>query len=351
MVELDNFHYSYREIDGYNKPFNFIFGVRECGKTAMMWFVKIYSQWKKNKKPWIYFVRQTIEISPALIDSISDVIINKFSDDNVSFKYKLGALKDGIVDVFIEDEIFFRIVSLSISLRRIKLAVLKNIGGVLMDEYIIDPRTKEHYSSNEAFKIQEAYTTWRREADGMLKMYFLANPYSLYNPMFIFWNIDVNKLHLGEFYVGSNFVIHWCKLHPVLYQKLKEVNPLYEEGSEYELYALKGEVRNDRNIPITSQPQNFSLKFIFKVEDYYLGIYQNNEALSDFQYWCSKLDSISKYRNVYCIDFADMVSRTQFLTRDDRLKMARFKYAIQMNRIKFQSINDYYILMEVYKNI
>lgn len=349
--QLDKIHYSYREIDGYNKAFNFIFGVREVGKTTMMWVPKIYLKWKENKKPWIYLVRKSVEICEALITSIADTNLNKYTDDGVILTYTKGSFKDGITDVFINGELFFRIVSLNIDLRRIKLAVLKNIGGILIDEYIIDPRTKEKYLPNEAFKIKEAYTTWRRESDGLLKMYFLGNPYSLFNPMFLEWNVDVNKLKLGEFYVGSNFVIHWCKLSPELYEKLKQENPLYEEGSEYELYALRGYVKNDRNIPLTSQPQNFSLKFIFKVEDYYLGIYHNNEPLSVFQYWCSKLDSISKYRAVYCIDFADMVSRTQILTNDDRIKMARFKYAIQMNRVKFQSINDYYILMEVYKNI
>ena len=51
-----------------------------------------------------------------------------------------------------------------------------------MDEYIINPKSGERYGKDEAFKIKEAYTTWRRECDGVLKCYFLANPYSLYNP-------------------------------------------------------------------------------------------------------------------------------------------------------------------------
>lgn len=351
MIKLDDIHYSTRAIDGYDKAFNFIFGVRETGKTTTLWMRKIYFKWKQDKRPWIYLVRKSVEICEALIDSIAQTHFNKFTDDNVKLTYTKGSFKDGITDVYIGKELIFRIVSLNIDLRRIKLAVLKNIGGVLIDEYIIDPTTKEKYLPNEAFKIKEAYTTWRREADGILKMYFLANPYSLYNPMFMEWKVDLSKLKLGEFYVGSNFVIHWCKLHPALYEKLKQENPLYEEGSEYELYALKGEVKNDRNIPIGTLPDNYSLKFIFKIDNYYLGLFRNNDYTAYNQFFAKKLDVISKYRDIYCFDFQDMVSRTQILSLEDRMKMQRLKYAIQMNRIQFESINDYYLTLEVYKNI
>ena len=355
MVKLDNIHYSTREIDGYNKAFNFIFGVRETGKTTTLWMRKIYFKWKKDKKPWIYLVRKSVEICEALIDSVADTQFNKFTDDNVKLEYTKGSFKDGITDVFIKTEegkeLIFRIVSLNIDLRRIKLAVLKNIGGVLIDEYIIDPKTKEKYLPNEAFKIKEAYTTWRREADGILKVYFLANPYSLFNPIFMDWKVDLAKLKLGEFYVGSNFVIHWCKLNPILYEKLKQENPLYEEGSEYELYALKGAVKNDKNIPLGTLPENYSLKFIFKIEDYFLGIFRNNNYTDDNQFFAKKLLNIGKYRDVYCFEFEDMISRTQILTIEDRMKMQRLKYAIQMNKIKFESINDYYLTLEVYKNL
>ena len=59
-VKFDNIHYSFRAIDGYNKPFNFVLSPRELGKTTTMWYEKIYLGWKKDKRPWIYLVRQLI---------------------------------------------------------------------------------------------------------------------------------------------------------------------------------------------------------------------------------------------------------------------------------------------------
>ena len=111
-VQLDNLHYDYRQIDGYNKPFNFIIAPRELGKTAMAWLKKIYFNWKKTKRPWIYLVRQSVEITEALISSIAETTINKFTDDNVAFRYTKGSFKDGIVDVYIKDDLFFRRLSL-----------------------------------------------------------------------------------------------------------------------------------------------------------------------------------------------------------------------------------------------
>lgn len=351
MVELDNLHYSYREVDSYNKPFNFIMSPREPGKTSMMWFKKIYQKWKVNKKPWIYLVRQSVEITEALITSIQDTIINKFSDDNVTLAYTKGSFKDGIVDVRIGDEIFFRIISLSIQLRRIKLAVLKNIGGVLMDEYIIDPRTKESYITNEAFKIKEAYSTWRREAEGILKVYFLANPYSLYNPLFMDWGVDVNKLKKGQFYVGNNYVIHWAMLNPLLKEKLLRDNPLYEFDENYKGYALEGGAINDQNIQIDTLPPNFSLKFVFKFNEDYIGVFQSNLVSRDYKYFVKEVDNISAKRTVYCFNFADMVDKCIILSLDDRFKLQRFKDAIRTRAVKFENVNMYYIIQEIYQFI
>ena len=133
MIELDNLHYNYREIDGYNKPFNFVLSARELGKTSMFWLTKIYNGWKKDKRPFAYLVRKNVTISEALIHSIQDTIINKFTDDNVIFKYNKGSFKDGIVDVKIGNELFFRIYSLNIDLQRLKLATLQRVKGVFMD--------------------------------------------------------------------------------------------------------------------------------------------------------------------------------------------------------------------------
>lgn len=352
MIELDNLHYSYRPVDGYQKPFNFIMSPREPGKTTMMWLTKIYLNWKKDKAPWIYMTRNVVDISEALITSIQDTILNKFTDDNVELQYTKGTFKDGIVDVKINGEIFFRIVALSIPLRRIKLAVLKGVAGVFMDEYIINPKSGEKYIKDEAYKIKEAYTTWRREAKGILKMYFCGNPYSLYNPLFMDWGVDTNKLKKNSFYVGEEFVIHWAILTPELRNHLLEVNPLYKFDEDYSDYALEGSAVNDKNIKLSSFPSNYNLQYIFRMNEKYIGVFKNRMIIDeDNRFYCSILESVGKYRNVYCFDFEDLIDRCALLSREDRDKFSHFKKAMQRNQVAFSSIETYYLIIEIYNFI
>ena len=318
----------------------------------MMWLKKIYWQWKKDKRPWIYTTRTAVEINEALITSIADTVLNKFTDDNVKLKYNKGSFKDGIVDVFIDDEIFFRIVSLSIPLRRIKLAVLKRIKGVLTDEYIINPKTNEKYIKNEAFIIKEAYTTWRREAEGMLKWYFLANPYSLFNPIFLDWGVPVVELKKDSFYIGDYYIIHWAVLNPLLKEKILKENPLYVFDDEYNDYALEGTAINDANIPLNNLPRGFRLKHIFKLGEYYVGCYVNtNYSDTRYRYHCKMVEDVSIRRTVYCFDLDELVNRTVVMDAEDRFNVASFKDALRTNRCKFEDVNCYYIIKEVFKSI
>lgn len=351
MIELDNLHYDYSKIDSYNKPFNFVMSPREPGKTSMMWLKKIYYPWKKDKRPWIYTTRTSVEINCALIDSIADTIINKFTDDNVVFNYNKGNFKDGIVDVFIKDELFFRVISLSIPLRRIKLAVVKNVKGVLTDEYIINPKLKERYIKNESFVIKEAYTTWRRESPGILKWYFLANPYSLFNPLFLDWKVDLKKLHRDSFYVGENFVIHWAVLSPKLKEHLLKVNPLYKFDEEYQDYALEGIAINDKNIRISSLPRKYHLRYVLLVGERYIGVYANpNYSESDRFHACYvDLSVLSRNRAIYCFSIEELVERTSVISSEERFMLQVLKTAMRTRAITFEDINCYYLMLEVYK--
>lgn len=372
-IELDNIHYDYRGIDGYNKPFNFVMSPREPGKTSMMWLKKIYWGWKSNHHPWIYMVRQTVEITDALIDSIKDTIINKFTDDNVEFFYKTSAFKDGIVDVFIvhryketieevdketgekksheeeraENILFFRIVSLSIKLRKIKLAVLKNIANAFMDEYIINPKLQEKYLPDEAMKIKEAYTTWRRE-NPQMRFYFVGNPYTLFNPLFVDWGVDVNKLKLDSFYVGNMYVIHVATLSQALREKLLRENPLYKFDEEYTAYALYGTPINDKNIRLGNRPKNFYLRYVFSYNNKYVGIFQNRLYDIEDKFFIEFVDEVSARRTIFCVELDDLVERAVVLSLEERNRLNYFKDAFRSRKVVFKDINCYYFFKEIY---
>lgn len=369
MIERDNLHYSFRTIDGYNKAINIVISPREPGKTTSMWMDKIYNPWKKNHKPWIYLVRQAVEIDDALIESIFSTNMNKFTDDNLVPIYKASSFSNGIVDVFLnvkhkeknqdgeevevsEQVLFFRIVSLNIKMYRIKKAILRNIAGVFMDEFIINPEFQEKYLPKEFERLQEAYSTWRREADGILKMYFCGNPYSLFNPLFVGLKVNISKLKRNSFYVGDSFVIHWAILTPELRAKILEENPFYKFDEEYSNYAVDGEAVNDRNIRLSALPRNYYLTFVLKMNGKYIGIFKNNyvDDLED-KYFCKFLDEVSSRRTIYCFDFAEMVERSVLLSLQERWMLQRFKEAMRKRLTTFEDINVYYYCQEVYTQI
>lgn len=376
-IQRDNLHYSYRPIDGYNKAFNIVISPRELGKTSQMWMDKIYTPWKKNHKPWIYLVRQAVEIDDALIESIFSTNMNKFTDDNLQPIYKSSSFSDGIVDIFLEVKhlekkevkqddgslkmedvevsekfLFFRIVSLNIKMYRIKKAILRNIAGVFMDEFIINPEFAEKYLPKEFERLQEAYSTWRREADGVLKMYFAGNPYSLFNPLFVGLKVDIAKLKRDSFYVGDYFIIHWAVLSDELRNKILEENPFYKFDEEYSNYAVDGCAVNDKNIRVGKQPKNFYLSFVLKMNGKFIGVFQNNymESLED-RYFCKFLDEVSARRTIYCFDFTEMVERSILVSMDERMKLKRYKEAMRKRLVTFEDINVYYYMEEVYKNL
>lgn len=365
-IPRDNIHMSWRTIDGFNKWLNFYMSPREPGKTDTTWWEKIYCNWVKDKRPWGYLVRQSVEITEAMIEDIENTI-NKWAIDPVQLQYTKGAFKDGIVDIRIKGELFFRITSLSIPLRRLKLAKPPNIGGIFMDEYIIDPRSEEKYIKNEFFKIKETYTTWRREytGDGFLKIWICANPYSLFNPIFVGLNVDVNKLRKDEYiktedgwklvhhiYVGDEFAIEWGVLHPLLKEKLVRDNPLYRFDEDYNQYALEGMAINDRNIKLGKLPDNFYLQFVLRVDGKNIGIFRNNYVndLAD-SFFCMFLDNVSARRTSYCFDFEQMVERTILVSLDERMLLQRFKEAFRKRDVSFENVNIYYYLEEIYKSI
>ena len=364
MIARDNLHYSFRAIDGYNKAINVVISPREPGKTTSMWMDKIYLPWKKNHRPWIYLVRQAVEIDDALIESIFSTNMNKFTDDDLHPIYKTSAFSNGIVDIFLpvtrkegdgeitENLLFFRIVALSVKMYRIKKAILRNIAGVFMDEFIINPEFAERYLPKEFERLQEAYSTWRRECDGVLKMYFCGNPYSLFNPLFVGLKVNIAKLKRGEFYVGDSFVIHWATLSPELRKKILEENPFYKFDEEYAEYAVEGQAVNDTNIKIGTLPRNFHLSFVIRMEGKFIGIFQNNyvEDLED-RFFCRFLDEVSARRTVYCFDFSEMLERSVLVSIDERMRLKRFKESMAKRMVSFEDVNVYYYMEEVYKNL
>lgn len=350
LQKIDDIHISLREIDGYNLPFNAVICEREAGKSTQL-VAKLWKIYKEGNTA-LLFRRNIVDVTEPYIESILE-IIHKFYDESFEFVYTKSALEDGIVKIKDKNgKLIFIIIALSIKVSRIKSLVLRNIKAFFFDEFICNPKFDEKYLKSEADKFKEAYNTFYRETDTQIKCYFFGNPYSMYNPYFMWWGVDVSKLERGKILTGKNWAV-WCyEITQELREYILKRNPLYQFDDAYTKYAFFGQAINDENIRLSKQPANYSLKWLFRAEGKYIGIYQNHyvDNLCDM-YFCRIEDSIGIRRNVYCYDFNELVDRCAIMSRDDKEKFARFKRALQRNLVTFENIAVYYIVIEIYNFI
>lgn len=354
MKKRDSMHYSTRTIDGYNLPFNFIISPREAGKSTAIWLDKVYKAFKEKNQTSLILRRKIVHITDKYIEDIAK-IINKFTDDNVILKYNKGAKKDGIIEVYIEKQLFITIVALSSDITAVKSTMIPNLRYIIFDEFICNPKFQESYLKGEYDKFREIYNTYQRESD-KLTTYFLGNPYSLFNPYFLAMGVDTSLLKQGAIVSDrKSYVVECYQLTEELKKYILEKNPLYQFDDSYTRYAFNGEAVNDSNIPILNKrPDNFSLMFAFKNQNKYIGVYRNNwfvEGTYRFYAEIVSKDYLSKKRSVFVFDFEELVEGSVLLDINDKIRFQKIKDSIRKRLMAFNSIECYYLVVEIYKNI
>lgn len=355
MEKRDNIHFTCRTIDGYNLPFNFIISEREAGKSTAVWLDKAYKAFVEGGNTTLVVRRKITHITKAYIDDIQK-IINKFTDDNVQFQYTKSSIDDGIVDIYINDKSFMRICALSCDITAIKSLVLLNLKYIIFDEFICNPRYGEKYLKQEANKYMDVYNTFRRESTG-LKCYFMGNPYSHFNPYFMFFNVNTAKLKRGAIITDNkSYVIQCYVICEELRAKILAENPLYQFDNDYTKYAFDGQNVNDLNIIIKDNlPPSFKLLYVFKSNNKYIGLYRASiwDNVSDIIYYCQFIEGnkISRRRDIICFDFEELVDHVIMLSPDERYKFQKIKEAMRKRLIAFNSIECYYLLEEIYYNL
>jgi len=372
-MKKDNLHFNFRYVDSFNATYNFIMSERTAGKSVAI-FTKLEKIHRKHHRTAIVIRNKIVDITETYISSIEESI-NKFRDKDhkIKLKYKRGNIKEGIVDIFIDgrnDEIpFLRIIALSNPISRLKSFVLRAPACIVWDEYILNTRDGEKYEPNTVLKFKEIYNTYFRETvdenqipKWSFKCYFLGNPYSRFHPMHSEVGMDYSKLKPGYFeHNGKRDYVVWCyTIKPELKEAILKANPLYNFDADdiYTKYAFGGESINDTNFTlIAKQPEHYYLRFIFRINNKYLCIYQDNRAPADRvgydtgRYWISVSNSINTNRRIYAVDFNQLVEGTQFITSDVKAICWRLKNSIGSRSVTYQSIEAGYLTEAIYQYI
>ena len=359
--DLDNLHYNTTKIDGPQKPFRFAVSEREAGKSTR--WLQFYDYNYMNNSTVLVLRRQIADCTETYVQDI-EKIINKFSYVPVRLLYKKGDITSGIIDVyaaeyekvgdkeyFYNKRLFFRLLGMSNPMSRIKSLMLPNIKYILFDEFICNIRLGEKYLNDEAFKFKEIYNTFQRECPDGLICYFFGNPYSVYNPYWEWLQVDTRKIKPGAYINSKNYTIECYQLKQELRELILSRNPLYQFDDSYRKYAFDGIAVNDSKILILNRPNRSRLKFVFRIENEFLGFYIPDRP-EEIHFYCEKLKWNPNYRRqALCFDFNNNEKNTMIFQPYQKGFTLRLKEAIARNRVAYKDVACSYLAEYLYSKL
>lgn len=355
----DNIHYSLNNLLSYNKVFNFAVSGRGPGKTTDT--ARYMMTLHKKGYMIVLLKRMIVDVNETTIQDFCNAYnVLMPEEEKISLVWKKGDMKTGICDVYIEGEEvpFFRIIALANPKYRLKgMAFDRELALVVFDEYKISGTEK--YLPDEYGKFQELYATLCRfGAEGRPpRVLFLGNNYSLTDPYIANMKIPVSEIQPGKIVAGENFAFEDIKINEELKNLLLQQNPLFNFGDDaYNKYALEGiSVSDQRIIVKPKQPENFSLKFVFYIENKYLGIFAANDASdpnnNGLRYWISVLEDYepSRRREIACFDYFALIEGNYLLSRTDYLKFILVANAFRHRQIAYKTIYEGYLFEQIYE--
>lgn len=368
LAVRDNIHLNIQRIDSYNKTDNFIITTRGMGKTSAMWS-KCYNEYKNGLVPVIQKNRP-VEITKEWISDIEDTL-NLFRKPSEYCKLRPtpgSKLGSGAVDVQIcekgkDYERFFRVIPISIEVKRFKSMCIGNIGNIYVDEFLPDVDHGERWLNGFTWRADTLYSTLARfkyqVQKKTLKRYWFGNPYSRYiPPIFERYNVDTFSLQAGQFLVGKDYIIDMETPSKELQELLEKENPLLLNSinEEWDKF-MKGQFyTDDRYIIEKEHPKNYSLRWVFKFAGHQILVFSSSSELidscynNDVRFWC-KLDDkwAGDRRSIFCFDFSNLTSGTQLMMNSDRLPLLVLKTAMGRRKVAFADVNCASIMEEIYK--
>ena len=364
MIKKDNIHFTGLHMNSYNATWNAIWSTRETGKTTV-WANNAYKRWKKEQATTIVLRYLINDITDTYINDLETVINDFLSDEEqIKFSFKKGSIKEGVVDVFIkdnEDIPLFRFIAISNPISKIKSMKLKNAAQIIFDEFILNVRAGEKYVDSLVIRFKEIYNTYLRccKTGKKFKVFCFGNPYSKYHPLLAEWNVPFGLLKEGDFYYNkdTDVYVEAYKMKPELRELILKRNPLYKFDNSYTDYAFNGESINDTNFTIVeNQPQNYYIKYIFRIQNKYLFIYKCNiqEYHSGYdtgRYWITCSEKYNGTKNVYSVDLNNLINGSQLLTADLKSIFWSLKNSIAQRQVTFSSIEAGYLIEALYSFI
>lgn len=351
-LERDNIHFNISEVDGYNKPINFIISPREPGKTTTMTLDRLYAPFKNNRLPAVVLVNQAADALPEYLESFEKTV-NDFKGYEIHTK--ISTMKDSVATIREKetDLPWIYVVAVgSAPITRLKRLNFGRVSCVWYDECNVNVSVGEKWPKSLAVKWNELYTTLaRHNYPQQLKFYATGNFYTRYNPLMTYLGVPCEKLEIGRTLTGDKWVVKCVKLTDELRNYILKVNPGYTFDDTYERY-FRGEAIADSGISIINKkPEGFSLKYCFKIGNRYLYAWvKGNTSDADSLMWIeASAEQPGKKRRVFVTDISQSFTNA-ILISINKHAFGTIKNRAARGLCSFNTPEAFYMLQEIYSS-
>lgn len=323
-------YWNVNSVQGYNCLFNFIIGGRGTGKTYGMkkWCI---TDFKKTGAQFIYVRRFQTEV-----DKVKGNFWNDIGKEFEDYELKVDGDK-----FYIDGELAGWVYSLTTA-KILKSNSFPDVNKVIFDEFLIDKGQYTTYIKDEVIAFLELYETVARMRDNV-KAFFLANPTTITNPYFSYFNIKsphVKKNEKGEVVEGKIERV----AEDILIEVVAEKNFIEAkkntrfgrliENTQYGKYAIESVFLRDNNDFIVEDlPKKIEQKFLIKWQGKVYGVWGGGD---NFFYITYKHNPNTKLILTFTTE--DHQEDT-LLMRSNSFFVRALRQRFDHNLIRFESVN------------
>lgn len=252
----------------HNCLFNFVYGIRGCGKTYGL-LKDCVDRYLKRKHRFLYLRRSEEELK-TLTTQKSGRLFN-----HVQTEFEGHALWAEANQLHIDKELCGYAAALSTA-RKMKSDALENVRDIIFDEFVIDDTTsQQRYLPDEVTAFLEMYETVARPGsrDYDVRVWFLGNAIKSTNPYMDYFDLEMpygsDLTKKGEFLVQL--------VAPPDLIEAKQKTRFYQSiaGTAYAAYASENKFLRDNRHFIAKKTKSSEYQFTFIYYDDMIGIWRD----------------------------------------------------------------------------
>lgn len=332
-------YYNGLKILSYNAVYNFVNTNRNYGKTWTFKYRAVKRALKHHKKTlWVRRFKK--EVKECVITFFKSSDLQKFctvsfydakTNPNGNIKQQGNIFYIKVGKQWVD---FIKIVALS-DANAMRSADDIDIDTIIFDEYTTTPNKYKCYRGNEVTDFIDLFISAKREHK--ITCIFLGNKESFNNPYFNYFDIPLidNSFNGIKTFRNGSIAVEQRNNKPKENNEYdKQCNNLLK-GTPYGDYLYEDKYKLNRKIKICNAPKNAYLYSQIYFNNYYFGIYRQND-----NFYIT--DKINNAKNVYCDTLNGYYNNEVQLLNRYKIYFKTFLNGVSNNRVYYinSAINE-----------